>query len=65
MHSSKEGSLLFQNNGKKLSVAQLKKYKGLNDISDEEAEEIIDSLYHFSVLTYKIYMKSEQKKNMK
>ena len=42
-------------NPKKLNVEQIKKYTGLNDISDGYAQELIEGLYKLSIITYKIF----------
>lgn len=42
-------------NPKKLTIAQLRSYKGLSKISDQLAREIIDGLYKLSIITYKIH----------
>jgi hypothetical protein len=40
---------------RKLTVEQLKKYVGFNDISEEKAQEMVDGLYKLSIITYKIF----------
>jgi len=42
-------------NPKKLTVEQLRSYKGCEKVSDSDALEIIDGLYKFSIIIYKIY----------
>ena len=42
-------------NTKKLTIKQLRSYKGLSKISDQLAQEIIDGLYKLSIITYKIH----------
>lgn len=43
---------------KRLTVDELKKYKGFENYTDEEAEETIFTLEKLSVLFYELYMKS-------
>ena len=50
-----------EGNGKMLSIAKLKKYKGLENKSDEEAKQIIETLYKLSVLTLKIFKNDNNK----
>lgn len=40
---------------KMLTIEQLRKYKGQENISEEEALEKIEGLYKLSLITYKIY----------
>lgn len=40
---------------KKLTPVKLRKYKGFENINDEEAINIIETLYQFSLLTLTIY----------
>jgi hypothetical protein len=40
---------------RKLTVEQMKKYLGFNDISEEKAQELIGGLYKLSIITYKIF----------
>jgi hypothetical protein len=42
-------------NPKKLSVADVRATCNFNDLSEEEILELINQLYKFSVLTFKIY----------
>ena len=42
-------------NPKKLSVAQVRATRNFDDLSEEEILELINQLYKFSVLTFKIY----------
>jgi hypothetical protein len=39
---------------KKLTIAQLKKFKGLSNLTDEEAGKIIDKLHMLSIITHTI-----------
>jgi hypothetical protein len=50
-----------EGNGKMLTISKLKKYKGLENISDEEAIQIIESLYKLSLLTLKIFKNGNNK----
>ncbi|MEI6347253.1 MAG: hypothetical protein WCP69_04815 [Bacteroidota bacterium] len=45
----------IKENGK-IKIEQLKKCKGFENISDEEANKLIDTLYQLSILTYSIYI---------
>ena len=49
--------LLFNGNGK-LSIKQLREFKGLENILDSQAIEIINGLYQFSLLTMEIHKKN-------
>ena len=50
------GTQKSMNTGKqKLSISELGKFNGLENLTDEEADEIIDGLFKFSHITYKIY----------
>lgn len=40
---------------RKLTIEQVRSSKGLNNISEEDAKEIIDGLYNLSITTYNIY----------
>lgn len=42
-------------NSKKLSIEQLKRHLGLEDISEENAHKIIDGLHKLTIITYKIF----------
>ena len=42
-----------------LTKKKLRKYKGLENITDKEAENIIDSLRKYSELTYKLFCKEK------
>jgi len=41
--------------GKKLTFAKLKKHKGFENITEDDAVKIIDGLYKLSLLTFAIY----------
>ena len=47
---------------KRLSVAELRKCKGFENISDAEAEETIIALEKLSILFYELYMKQNHSK---
>jgi hypothetical protein len=38
-----------------LTILQLKQFKGFENISDQEGEQIINSLFQFSVLAYRFF----------
>lgn len=42
-------------NPRKLTIEQLRKFKGLENLSDKRALEIIDGLYKASILTYNTF----------
>lgn len=42
-------------NPKKLSVAQVRATRNFDDLSEETILELIEELYKFSVLTYKLF----------
>lgn len=44
---------------KKISVQELRKCKGFESVSEEEAMEIIDSIYQLSLVTYQILIENE------
>jgi len=46
-----------------LTIEKLRKYKGLENLSDKEAYEIISALKKFSYITYKYYSKIKQQEN--
>ena len=47
---------------KRLSKDELKKYKGCENYTDEQAEDTISSLEKLSVLFYEIYFKIKKQK---
>jgi hypothetical protein len=47
---------------KRLSKDELKKYKGFENYTDEQAEDTISSLEKLSVLFYEIYFKIKKQK---
>ncbi|MEI7596941.1 MAG: hypothetical protein WCK02_14420 [Bacteroidota bacterium] len=50
-----------EGNGKMISITKLRKYQGLENLSDEEANQIIKSLYKLSLLTLKIFKNDNNK----
>lgn len=48
-------------NPRKLKIEQLRKYKGLENLNDEQASEIIEGLYKLSLITYKIFQNKNEK----
>lgn len=46
---------------RKLSISTIKKVEGFEHLTDEQAEEIRESLYQFSCLNYEIYRKELDK----
>jgi hypothetical protein len=48
-----------ENCSKILTIKQLKQFKGLEDISESAAEQIIDGLYKLSLITFKIINQNE------
>lgn len=49
-----------QNAPKKLTVEQLRKYQGYENIPEEEAIHIIETLYQLAILSYYCYTIQEQ-----
>jgi hypothetical protein len=39
----------------KLTIDELRTFEGLENVSDEEAESIIENIDHFSILTYQLF----------
>lgn len=39
----------------RLTIEEVREFKDFENISDEEAQELIDFLYELSILTYKIF----------
>ena len=51
---------------KRLTIAELRNFKGFENYSDEEAEKTIDTLEKLSILFYELYMKKKQtEKNLR
>jgi hypothetical protein len=48
-------------NPHKLTIEEVKREEKFRNITDEQAKEIIDGLYKFSIITYNIYMKELRK----
>ena len=63
MCSRKENQTGLQENGRKLTISQLRKHKGFENIDDTEAEMIIDSLYELSLICFSIYKSKINNKN--
>jgi hypothetical protein len=47
---------------KKLTPDKLRRYKGFENINDEEAINIIETLYQLSLLTFTIYNNNRRQK---
>lgn len=45
----------IQNEGKQLTITELRTFKGLENLTDEEAQETINTLVSFSVIIYSIF----------
>ena len=63
-NSSVESNFLYssigiEENQRKLSIEKVRSCKSFANISDEEANEIINSLYELSLITYKIFKLEE------
>lgn len=43
---------MFNNEGSKLTIEQLRSFKGLHEVTDEEANNIIETLYQLSVIGF-------------
>lgn len=48
---------------KKLSIDELKKLNGFENLNNEEAEKVIDILERLSVICYELFMKDQNQKN--
>jgi hypothetical protein len=48
---------------RRLSVEELRKCAGCQNYSDEEAEEIIDTLEMFSIIAFKLHQKLKKEQN--
>lgn len=59
MHSFENGNPLSGKRRKKLSVSEIRSKKEFQNITDAEAEEIIESLFLLSILTYKIFVEAK------
>lgn len=45
---------------KRLTITELRRFKGFENYSDEKAEEVIKTLEALSILFYKSYMKEQR-----
>lgn len=45
---------------KRLSIEELRSFKGCEHYTDEEAEEIIDTLEQMTVVLFKLYQKNKK-----
>ena len=48
---------------KKLSIDELKTFKGFENLTDEDAEKVISTLERLSALCYELFMKDPNQKN--
>jgi len=48
-----------------LTIEKVRQFKGFENISDEAAENIIDTLKQLSLITYEYYITTKQKKKNK
>lgn len=62
MCSEEEIQTSLQKKGRKLSITELRKYSGFENVGDHDAEKITESLYQLSVLCYSIYKSTIQKR---
>lgn len=51
-----------ENAPKRITVEQLRKYKGFENVSDEEAGNIVETLYKLAVIAYHCYIEQENNK---
>jgi len=51
-----------ENAPKRITVEQLRKYKGFENVSEEEANNIVETLYQLAVIAYYCYMEQENNK---
>lgn len=47
----------------RLTIPQLKKHPGLEQLTDQQAEQIIEALYQLSVAFYELYSQTKSNKN--
>ncbi|MDI9342431.1 MAG: hypothetical protein QM534_17805 [Sediminibacterium sp.] len=47
---------------KRLTVEELKQYKGLENLSEQEANEAIDTLEKYALLMYELFKKDQELK---
>ncbi len=45
----------------KLTVEELKQYKGFENLTDKEAEEYIESMYQYCIIAYELYKQEKIK----
>jgi hypothetical protein len=50
---------------KRLSISELKQHKGLENLSEEEAENAISTLEKYAVMMYELYKKEQLEKEEK
>lgn len=50
---------------KKLSISELRKYKGLEQLSEEEAENAINTLEKYALMMYELFKKEQAEKQAK
>jgi hypothetical protein len=48
---------------KRLSIEELRSYEGCENYTDEEADEVIDSLEQFAIIMYNLYMETKKDKD--
>ena len=61
IHSNAEQTNKSGKAHKRLTIAELKKCKGFENYSDEQAEETINSLEKLSILFYQLFMEQKQR----
>ena len=49
----------IEENDLKITKEELKKFKGLEKISDDESKKIIDGLYRMAIISYKLYKEND------
>ncbi len=60
MDSQRESSFNFTS-AKKFTAEKLRTYKGLENISDEEAQEAIDTLEQFAIMIITLYSREKNR----
>lgn len=58
---SRAFNFIEENAPKRITVEQLRKYKGFENVSDEEASNIVETLYKLAVIAYHCYIEHEDK----
>jgi len=48
---------------KRLSIEELRSFKGCENYTDEEAEEVIDTLEQMTIVLFKLYQKNKKIEN--